>query len=164
MDNQITTSFLLKPIAIGLYIGIFIAIVIFIREKIVQHKLKKEIKSLKMHIQTKLDIESESNEKRKREMEELKKQNENLRITLQNYLKKPGRNELKQLHIYQKALDILTMKAPGFAQSWQSAIEEAEKEMRMMETGIIPFVKKMIPWKKGESLPKIVKDSKDKET
>ncbi len=158
MDN-FSTSFLIKPFAIGLYIGLFIAIVVFIREKIVQRKLKKEIKNLKIHIQTKLEIESESNERRKKEIEELKKQNENLRITLQSYLEKPGRKELRQLHIYQKALEILTMKAPGFAQSWQSVLEEAEREMGLIDSGVIPFVKKLIPWKKGGKTPKAVKNS-----
>ena len=159
MSDQFSTSFLLKPLAIGFYIGIFIAIIVFIREKIVQHRLKKEIEKLKAHIQTKLDIEAESNERRKKEIEELKKQNENLRIMLQNYIEKPGRKELRQLHLYQKAIEILTVKAPGFAQSWQSALEEAGREMRLMESGIIPFIKKIIPWRKGESVPKIIKDA-----
>ena len=159
MSDQFSTSFLLKPLAIGLYIGIFIAIIVFIREKIVQHRLKKEIEKLKAHIQTKLEIEAESNERRKKEIEELKKQNENLRIMLQNYIEKPGRKELRQLHLYQKTIEILTVKAPGFAQSWQSALEEAGREMRLMESGIIPFIKKIIPWRKGESVPKIIKDA-----
>lgn len=159
MDTQFPTSFLLRPLAIGLYIGLFISIVVFIREKIVQRKLKKEINNLKIHIQTKLDIESESNERRKKELDELKKQNENLRITLQKYVEKPGRKELRQLHLYQKAIEILTVKAPGFAQSWQSALTEVEKEMGMMESGLIPFIKKVIPWNKGGRLPKIGKNS-----
>ncbi|RKX95501.1 MAG: hypothetical protein DRP84_04070 [Spirochaetes bacterium] len=163
MSDQLSTSFLLKPLAIGLYIGIFIAIIVFIREKIVQHRLKKEIEKLKAHIQTKLEIEAESNERRKKEIEELKKQNENLRIMLQNYIEKPGRKILRQLHLYQKAIEILTVKAPGFAQSWQSALEEAGREMRLMESGIIPFIKKIIPWRKGESVPKIKKDANKNE-
>lgn len=163
MSDQLSTSFLLKPLAIGLYIGIFIAIIVFIREKIVQHRLKKEIEKLKAHIQTKLEIEAESNERRKKEIEELKKQNENLRIMLQNYIEKPGRKVLRQLHLYQKAIEILTVKAPGFAQSWQSALEEAGREMRLMESGIIPFIKKIIPWRKGESVPKIKKDANKNE-
>jgi len=151
MEGQISFSFLLKPFAIGLYIGLFIALVIFIREKIIQRRLTREIQNLKLHIQTKLEIESENNERRKRELDELKKQNENLRITLQNYLEKPGRKELRQLHIYQKAIEILTMKAPGFAQSWQSALKESEAEMGRIELGILPFFKRLIPWSGGKS-------------
>ena len=137
--------FFLRPLFIGLYIGLFFCLVIFIREKFHARKLKKEIEKLKQHIQTKLDIESESNEKRKNEIDELKKQNENLRISLQAYSDKPGRKEIKQLHLYQKAVEILTEKAPGFAQSWQSALKDGEEEMRKIDLGSIPFIKKLLP-------------------
>jgi len=161
MSDQFSTSFLLKPFAIGLYIGLFITLVVFIREKIVQHKLKKQLKNLKTHIFTKLEIDSESNERRKKELEELKQQNENLRITLQNYIEKPGRKELRQLHLYQKAIEILTIKAPGFAQSWQSALSEAEQEIGRVEIGLVPFVKKLIPWSGGRG-SRITKEDRDK--
>jgi len=110
--------YLLKPFFIGLYIGFIICIIIYIRGKTRNRRLKKEILQLKQHIQIKLEIEAEENMRKRQEIETLKKENENLRITLQSYFQKPGRNELKQLHIYQKAVDILTEKAPGFAQSW----------------------------------------------
>jgi MFS superfamily sulfate permease-like transporter len=122
-----TTVFLLKPFFIGLYIGIFVALFIFIREKAAARKLKKEILN------------------RKREVEELKRQNENLRISLQSFSEKPGRKEIKQLHLYQKAVEILTEKAPGFAQSWQSALRDGEEEMKLIHLGAIPFVKLLLP-------------------
>ena len=146
-----TAVFLLRPFFIGLYIGLFFCLVIFIREKFHARKLKKEVEKLKQHIQTKLEIESESNEKRKIEINELKKQNENLRITLHSYYEKPGRKEIKQLSLYQKAVDILTEKAPGFAQSWQSALKDGEEEMRRIELGLIPFFKKLLPGRSGKT-------------
>jgi hypothetical protein len=136
--------FLLRPLFIGLYIGLFFCLVIFVREKFHARRLKKEIEKFKQHIQTKLEIESESNEKRKNEVNELKKQNENLRISLQSYSEKPGRKEIKQLHLYQKAVDILTEKAPGFAQSWQSALKDGEEEMRKINLGKVPFIKRLL--------------------
>jgi hypothetical protein len=140
-----TTVFLLKPFFIGLYIGILIALFIFIREKAAARKLKKEILKLKAHIQAKLEIEAESTENRKREVEELKRQNENLRVSLQSFSEKPGRKEIKQLNLYQKAVEILTEKAPGFAQSWQSALRDGEEEMKLIHLGAIPFVKRLLP-------------------
>jgi hypothetical protein len=142
-----TTIFLLKPFFIALYIGLFFALVIFIREKAHQRKLKKENEKLKLHIQTKLEIESETNERMRKEIEELKNQNQNLRITVQSLGEKPGRREVKTLHIYQKAVEILTEKAPGFAQSWQSALKDGAEEMRKIDIGIIPFVKRLLPGK-----------------
>ena len=138
-------DYLLKPFFIGLYIGLAGCLVIAIRSKIKQRKLNKEIKQLKQHIQTKLEIEAEANEKKKREIESIKAQNENLRITLQTYDQKPGRMEIRQLNSYQKAVDILTEKAPGFAQSWQSALKESEEEIKKTERGLLPLIKRLIP-------------------
>ena len=142
-----TTVFLLRPFFIGLYIGVAIALFVFLREKALARKLKKEITKLKAHIQAKLEIEAESVEKRKHEVEELKRLNENLRISLQAYVEKPGRREIKQLHLYQKAVEILTEKAPGFAQSWQSALRDGEEEMKRIHLGALPFVKRLLPGK-----------------
>ncbi len=139
-------SLLTKPFAIGLYVGLVFSLFVFIRGKAAQHRLKIEIEALKRHLQTKLDIESEELERRKKDLEKLKKENENLRLTLQTYLSKPGRGELRQLHVYQKALGILTEKAPGFAPSWQSALREGEEEIRQTEFGLLPLVRRLIPW------------------
>jgi hypothetical protein len=149
-----TTIFLLRPFFIALYIGLLFSIVIFIREKAHQRKLKKENVKLKEHIQTKLEIEAETNEKVRKDIEELKRQNENLRISLQALDVKPGRSEIKQLHIYQKAVEILTEKAPGFAQSWQSAIKEVQEDMRKIDLGRIPIFRRLLPGR-GSSRKKI---------
>ena len=142
-----TTIFLLRPFFIALYIGLFFALVIFLREKALQRKLRKENERLKEHIKTKLVIEAETNERMLKEIEELKNQNENLRITVQSLSEKPGRKEIKTLHMYQKAVEVLTEKAPGFAQSWQSALKDGKDEMKKIDIGFIPFVKKLLPSK-----------------
>jgi hypothetical protein len=143
--NSDAASFLLNPFFIGLWIGLFIAFVLFLRERSLARRQKKEVEKLKRHIQMKLEIEAESTEQRMKEIEELKRQNENLRVSLQTYAEKPGRKELKQLYLYQKAVEILTEKAPGFAQSWQSALREGEEEMKRINIGAIPFVKRLLP-------------------
>ena len=147
MEAQNTfLSIFLKPFAIGLYAGLVFSLFVFIRGKAAQLRLKREIETLKRHLQTKLDIESEEHERRKKDLGDLKKENENLRLTLQAYVEKPGRRELRQLLVYQRALDILTEKAPGFAQSWRSALREGEEETRKAEHGLLPFVRRLIPW------------------
>lgn len=146
MGNMETiTDYLLKPFFIGLYIGIIGCIFFFIQGKVKGRKLKKETEKLKQHIQIKLDIEAEENERKKHAIEELKAQCENLRITLQEYMQKPGRKELRQLHLYQRAVEILTEKAPGFAQSWLSALKEGEEEIKKTEKGVVPFIRRLLP-------------------
>jgi hypothetical protein len=155
METQNTIlTFLTKPFAIGLYAGLVFSLFVFIRGKAAQHRLKRELETLKRHLQTKLDIEAEEHERRKKDLGDLKKENENLRLTIQAYLTKPGRRELRQLLVYQKAIDILTEKAPGFAPSWQSALRDGEEEIRKTETGLFPLVRRLIPWA-GKRHPRV---------
>jgi hypothetical protein len=152
-------EYLLKPFFIGLYIGIAGCIFFFIQGKVKLRKQRKENRRLKQHIQMKLEIEAEETERKKREIESLKEECENLRVTVQEYVKKPGRKELRQLHIYQAAIEILTEKAPGFAQSWLSAVREGEEELKKSERGVIPFVRKLLPG--NSSRTKVIDDGSD---
>jgi hypothetical protein len=138
-------SVLLRPFFIGLYIGVVGCLFFLIQGKVRARRLRKEIGKLKQHMQTKLEIEAEENERRKNEIARLKQESENLRITLQEYVQKPGRKELRQLHIYQKAVEILTEKAPGFAQSWLSALKDSEDDIRQAERGVVPFFRRLLP-------------------
>ena len=56
---------------------------------------------------------------------------------------KPGKLEIRQAQIYQKAAEIMFEKSPGFAPAWQITLKEAEAEMRGAEKGILPFIKRM---------------------
>jgi hypothetical protein len=146
MENmESVVGYLLRPFFIGLYIGIIGCIFFFIQGKVKTRKVKKELQRLKQHIQIKLDVEAEENERKKHMIDDLKAQSENLRITLQEYMQKPGRKELRQLHLYQRAVEILTEKAPGFAQSWLSALKEVEEEIKQTERGVVPFIKRLLP-------------------
>ncbi len=149
MGNGSETSFFFQPFFIGLYIGLILCLIVFIRAKWESRKFKREIKNLKKHLHTKLDIDSEANEQIKRMIETLKKENENLRISLQALYQKPGRREIRELHIYHRAVEILFEKAPGFAPSWQLALKEAETEIKKSDTGLIPFIKKFFPGSHG---------------
>jgi uncharacterized membrane protein YccC len=142
-------GYLFRPFFIGLYIGIVGCIFFFIQGKVRLRRLKKDIDRLRQHVQTKLEIEAEESERKKKEIVDLRRETENLRITLQEYMQKPGRKELRQLHVYQRAVEILTEKAPGFAQSWLSALKEGEEEARRAEKGIVPFFRRLLPGSAG---------------
>jgi len=106
-------------------------------------EMSKDIKKLREHLHTKLEIESADNERRKAETEQLKQERDNLRNMVQVLNQKPGRQELRQAQIYQKAVEIMFEKSPGFAPAWQITLKEAEEEMKNAERGIIPFIKRM---------------------
>ena len=108
---------------------------------------------------SRMEIESEGVEKLKRSNEELKTQNENLRISLQTMSQKPGRKEIERLQVYQKAVDRLTINSPGFGPAWQAALKESEEEFSKTYSGVLPFIRRVIPGKTNAQLMDIDESS-----
>jgi regulator of replication initiation timing len=136
-------SILGNPFLRGLLIGLFIALILWVRALFKIRDLNNNLKKLREHLHTKLEIDSEENERRKLEMDKLKQERDNLRNMVQVLNQKPGRQELRQTQVYQKAIEIMFEKSPGFAPAWQITIKEAEEEIKRAERGIIPFFKRM---------------------
>ena len=146
----------MKELFIGLGIGLVIAIIVYIWQIITRHGVEKrnkaEITKLKGLLADRMDIESEGVTKLRKENEELKSQNENLRITNAALSQKPGRAEVQRLHIYQTAVDRLIINSPGFGAAWQSALKESEEEFARTYTGTQAFWKKVLPGKTNAKL------------
>lgn len=146
----------MKNVLIGLAIGLGVALIILIwqllKRKSDQKKTREEIASLKAMLTDRMDLESEGVAKLKLEVEELKKQNENLRITNSNLMQKPGRAEVERLQIYQRAVDRLVINSPGFGAAWQSALNESEEEFAKIYNGTEAFWKKVFPSKTSAKL------------
>ena len=146
----------MKEALIGLGIGLVIAIIVYIWQKVgkndMEKKNKQEIARLKNLLADRMDIESEGVTKLRKENDELKKANENLRITNANLAQKPGRAEVQRLHIYQQAVDRLVINSPGFGAAWQSALKESEEEFAKTYTGTQAFWKKVLPGKTNAKL------------
>lgn len=138
-------SLLNNPFAKGLALGLLLCIVIYIRGFLRRVELSKEVDRLRAHLHTKLEIDSAENERRKAELERLKQERDNLRITVQSLNQKPGRKEIRQYFIYQTALDIMFEKAPGFAPAWQITLKEAEGLFEKSEKGVVPLLKRLMP-------------------
>ncbi len=135
----------IQPFLIGLGIGLLLTLIVYIRESMKRRPLKRNIQDLKNHLQNKLEIEAEGTERRRLEIEKLKQENENLRVTNQTLAQKPGRREVMNLHIYQRAVSLMTESAHGFAPMWQKALKEAEQEIEQAEQGKTSFIRKIIP-------------------
>lgn len=134
-----------NPFAKGLALGLLFCVIIYIRGFIRRNELSKEVNRLRSHLHTKLEIDSSENERRKTELEKLKQERDNLRITVQSLNQKPGRKEIRQYFIYQTALDIMFEKAPGFAPAWQITLKEAEGLFEKSEKGVVPLLKRLMP-------------------
>ena len=129
----------------GLAVAIIIFIVMSIRMRALKASCDKESARLRQMLTDRMELESEGLTKLKKENEELKKANENLRISIQTYAQKPGRKELQRLTVYQTAVDRLILNSPGFGAAWQAALKESESEFEMTYVGVQAFIRKMIP-------------------
>lgn len=144
MDNSTWISDILaNPFLRGLCIGLLIAAILWVRGWLKARELNGNLKKLREHLHTKLEIDSAENERRKGETDKLKQERDNLRNMVQVLNQKPGRQELRQVQVYQKAIEIMFEKSPGFAPAWQITVKEAEEEIKRAERGIIPFFKRM---------------------
>lgn len=146
----------MDKLLIGLGIGLLVAIIVYIWQSIskkdIEKAYKDEIARLKGLLADRMDIESAGLTKLKAENEELKKANENLRVTNATLAQKPGRAEVQRLQIYQKAVDRLIINSPGFGAAWQSALKESEDEFEQIYSGIQPFWKKILPGRTNAKL------------
>ena len=134
-----------NPFAKGLALGILFCLIIYLRGLLRRRELAQEVTRLRTHLHTKLEIDSKENERRKQEIEILKQERDNLRITVQSLNQKPGRKEIRQYYVYQTALDLMFEKAPGFAPAWQITLKEAENLFEKSERGVVPLLKRLMP-------------------
>jgi len=135
------TTLLANPYVSGLLIAIIFFL--YIRSLMKIRQMGQDTRKLREHLHTKLEIDSADNERRKADAEKLTQERDNLRNMVQVLNQKPGRQELRQAQVYQKAVEIMFEKSPGFAPAWQITLKEAEEEMKNAERGIIPFLKRM---------------------
>ena len=148
---------------IGLGSGLLLALIVFMIMEIKLRSVKSTAKAdndkLKSMLTDRMEIESEGITRLKSENEKLKKENENLRISIQTYAQKPGRKELQRLQLYQTAVDRLIINSPGFGAAWQAALKDSEIEFEKTYIGVQPFIKKLIPMKTDAAVIKEIDES-----
>lgn len=144
--------YLKDPFTLGLGLGLLIALFIWKsgfsasrNQKREQRRIADECRELQRHLNTQLKINAEGNDSLTRKIETLKEQNENLRVNLNALQQKPGRNEVRHLHMMETAVSIMREQAPGFAPAWEQALRKAETEQTEAEGGFKKLVRKVIP-------------------
>jgi len=139
MNFQFTAETILLIIA-GIAFG---AILTYIKSLWTLRKHKKELANYKDHLDRQMKITDAGNTKLVQELEQVKKENENLRISVQTLNQKPGRAELRLLNIYDAALRKMMSQAPGFSTAWENSLQEAEREYEANESGLKSIVSKV---------------------
>ena len=140
-------TFSFSSLLIGLGIGILLCIVIWIQGRIrMNMKIKSYVEEnaqLKNHLNTQMNISAKGNQAVQNDLNAQRKTIDNLKSTISSLKEKPGRDKLRMLYVWDKAIHIMFEKHPGFATMWVSVLKEAETEIEKSETGLLPLVKKV---------------------
>jgi len=124
----------------GIAVGWILA---YLKSLLTIRKHKKELTEYKSHLERQMKITDSGQKTMLDEMEALKKDNENLRISVKTLGQKPGRAELRQFNIYDNALRKMMLQAPGFSSAWESALQESEREYEENEAGFKNIIGKV---------------------
>ncbi len=145
-------EFISSHFAWGLFLGLFVAIFIwkssFTARRVMKRDFKRiegENRDLQQHLNTQLKVNAEGNESLQKKLEEMREQNENLRVNMSTLQHKPGRAELRQLTVIENAIGLMREQAPGFAQAWEKAVRQAEVDYESSEGGLKKLVRKVLP-------------------
>ncbi len=115
----------------------------YIKSRFEVSALKSELRDFQEHLNRQMKLTAKGSKNLEGELEKLKQENENLRISVQTLGQKPGRAEIRLLNIYDGALRRMMLKAPGFSSAWEVALREAEKEYEDNEKGFKSIIKKV---------------------
>jgi cell division protein FtsB len=127
-------------VALGLLVALWFAFGAWRRRR----ELVAEVDRLRRHLHDHMEISREGAEQRKGELEQLRKENENLRVTVKAWQQKPDRQQLRSFLVYDRAVRELTVNAPGFGTHWESALRHAEAEVEKMDQGLLAFARRLI--------------------
>ncbi|MDQ3623672.1 MAG: hypothetical protein M3463_14475 [Verrucomicrobiota bacterium] len=120
-----------QPFALGFYCGL-----IFLILALYQYfRLKGEFGRFKRHLSDKLEIEADTMKKIKQDQEQLRKENESLRVKVNALNEMPERKMQRDLEIYARAEKRMLLSVPGFAPAWETAKSEAHSELGEEEGG-----------------------------
>lgn len=149
-----------QPFTWGLLLGLFLVVMTWrvMRKdvtilKLENKRLESENKELQTHLNTQLKINAKGNEQLQAQLDELREQNETLRGNLNVIRQKPGRAELRQLHVMEGAVSVMREQAPGFAPAWEKALRDAEAAEEAAEGGLKKLMRKVLPG--GKATPAI---------
>jgi hypothetical protein len=120
------------------------------------------MRDLQVHLNTQLKINASGNDTLHKELEQLRSQNETLRINLAAVQQKPGKAEMRHLQITEAAVRAMREQAPGFAAAWERAMRDAEQQAEQQDSGLMKIMRKVIPTL-GTTKTKSIEDRSNEE-
>ncbi len=140
MEISVINNPIMTGIA-GLTVGLFIAFIVIIRAWFSRRALIDEnAKLLRGHVL----MHDTGHKTLIAELEALRRQSENLRVTVATLKNKTDKSEIRTLHIYDQAIRLMNARAPGFGPVWESSLSEAEFSMQQIDSGVVAWVRRTI--------------------
>ncbi|HOO78534.1 MAG TPA: hypothetical protein PLZ73_11690 [bacterium] len=124
----------------GLAAGLSVALLLWLLKVIGAARAARRIHVLERRLAEELEIAGRSNRVLKQRILELKKERDALRENLTVWQRKPRREEIKRLLVYEEALAALKARIPGFIEVWEKTAAEAEEEVRLSNRGLKTLV------------------------
>jgi hypothetical protein len=131
------------PFGIGIFVALLVALAVAVQAALARSAQRLEILALRDHLQRQMEITSTGQRTLTEDLGELRRQNENLRITNATLRQKPGRAELRSLEVQDRALRLMQARVPGFAPAWEMALQEAADEFARTERGLLPLIRRV---------------------
>jgi hypothetical protein len=119
----------------GLAIGSGLGLIAIVFGSVRLWEVKGEVKRLKRHLADKLELEADATSRLRQDLQELKQQNENLRIKVANLNQFPDKRLQRELEIYARAERFMISSSPGFPAVWEEAKRSAIGDLEQEETG-----------------------------
>jgi hypothetical protein len=109
-----------------------------------RRELVQEVERLRRHLHDHMEVTHEGSRQQKLELERLRQENENLRITVKAWQQRPDRRELRMLQVYDEAVRQVSSTAPGFAPVWEASLREAEARVAEIDRGLVAFARRLV--------------------
>ncbi|MCF6312799.1 MAG: hypothetical protein L3J39_10140 [Verrucomicrobiales bacterium] len=126
----------LKPIFSSPFFWGFALGMVFLALSLWGHfKTKMELKRLRRNLSDKVEIEAQHLGELKKEKEQLKEENENLRIKVKGSGENSVQTLERELEIFSRAEKSMYVTAPGFSAAWENAKNTALQDIELEEEG-----------------------------
>ena len=119
----------------GLSIGVGLGLIVLVYGLLRLLETKGEVKRLRRHLADKLELEADATNRLRQDLQELKQQNENLRIKVANLNQFPDKRLQRELEIYARAERFMVSSSPGFPAVWEDAKRNAVGDLEQEESG-----------------------------
>ena len=119
----------------GLGVGVFLGVIGIVLTLIRFWDARREVGRLRRHLSDKLELEADATNRLKADLQNIRTQNENLRMKVATLSQLPDRKTQRDLEVYARAERYMVSQSPGFPAVWEQAKRTAVGELETEEQG-----------------------------